>query len=341
MSPSHETPECFPCGFAVEWVRSCFESEWRLFFNRLDVKTRGRFYFVPEGTPFYPGQHYLESRDWTSDEREGFTLGEVEGARRKYSKGSLGLPHPPIRLLGSEGCLRSGESYPPVVPQRPLARGVDGRCWTDAGLPFPGDFYPDGGAEADGASPIYWGGESPPDPCDVPAWLVTLTGFSGSCASYNLQVLAEPESHCVWSGIAFIEFGESVVVRLEVADFGSGVVLQLYFETTKGFNSTFFYEAPIGTVGLNPGDVSPLSFVSKLVGTCNTSAATIDVEVPVSGTIVEGEGGFEMDGESEVISNVVVGQAGAEGNGGDTMSSILEHGDGGEGDGEATVSYGG
>jgi len=76
------TPHCTTCGYAVEWVRSCFISRWRLFRGRPDVLTVGRYQFTPGIPVHYPGWHNLGSRDWAAGDDPGdFPLGEWDGPR--------------------------------------------------------------------------------------------------------------------------------------------------------------------------------------------------------------------------------------------------------------------
>lgn len=62
---------------------------------------------MPEDTPYYPGAHYLGSRDWTSEEREGATMGEWEG-EQIWDKGEPPLVRPEIRLVGAPECIERG-----------------------------------------------------------------------------------------------------------------------------------------------------------------------------------------------------------------------------------------
>jgi Lipase (class 3) len=114
-------------------VRSCFRSRWRLFRNRPET-TAGQYVFCDDDTPVYPGAHNLWSRDWISDELDGFELGEVPDAKRSYSLGaSLGIAPAP-RLIGSADCIEHGETWPlAVVPV--LVGGFDARCPELTGTP--------------------------------------------------------------------------------------------------------------------------------------------------------------------------------------------------------------
>ncbi len=94
----------------MEWVRSCYASEWNLFPNLPGVLTPGRFVFTPDDIPCFPGETNLWSRDWTSDDERGEqTLGEPRDARRSYSYGSTPNPFPDAEVIGTEACLKNGE----------------------------------------------------------------------------------------------------------------------------------------------------------------------------------------------------------------------------------------
>lgn len=129
---------CSTCGYVVEWVRTCFFSDWRLIQGHPEILTRGGYVRRPAGTPHYAGWHNLGSRDWTSDERDVEpALGEYSGAR-SYSTGFLAVPAPPAGLVGSANCLAEGERFPlPVVPDFHLVAGFDSRCYTVAPDPGP------------------------------------------------------------------------------------------------------------------------------------------------------------------------------------------------------------
>lgn len=62
MTPRHSV-----CGYAVDWLRSCYSSEWRLG-DDSTILTPGRYVFAPENQPFYPGFHCFWARIWTTDD---------------------------------------------------------------------------------------------------------------------------------------------------------------------------------------------------------------------------------------------------------------------------------
>lgn len=101
--------------------------------------TRGRYYFAPPNTPHYPGFHNLGSADWDYDAwlpYEPPELGEDRSLRLGYSKGSLGVAHPPPNMVGNGNCISEGEATYPAV-SRPMTAGIDCRCWEQAGLVCP------------------------------------------------------------------------------------------------------------------------------------------------------------------------------------------------------------
>lgn len=123
----------------VEEVRSCYTGTWRLFKDRPDITTRGRYVFAPEGTGYFEDFHYFGSEIWTHDVYIPQTdppLGEIAIENRSYSSGLLGVPYPLGGSLGSNDCFSGGEIYPPTL-DRHLVAGLDCRCWTSAGQPCP------------------------------------------------------------------------------------------------------------------------------------------------------------------------------------------------------------
>lgn len=98
------------CGYAVEWVRSCKKSKWRL--TRGSDRLRpGFYYFSPAGTPFYPGFHLLGSRDWVSGDRNPFEeqpLGEWSGPTEWYD-GTPPIVLPLPVSVGDVDCIANGE----------------------------------------------------------------------------------------------------------------------------------------------------------------------------------------------------------------------------------------
>lgn len=129
------TPNCTTCGYAVEWLRNSFRSQFRLF-RGSDVVTPGRWVRCPPGTPAYTGFHWFWSRDWIKQESVPWPdLGELPGPVRKYDSGQPPGLYPPSVLLGSADCIQSGETPGSVSPG--IVDGFDARCWLEQALPPP------------------------------------------------------------------------------------------------------------------------------------------------------------------------------------------------------------
>ncbi len=120
-------------------MRRCFRSKFRLFRDRPDIITPGRWVRVPWDTPHYPGPHWYGSRDWTSDERDPWPeLGEVEGNVRLWDGGApAGALAPPV-LIGRPDCIEKGDRWPLPVLSRNFATGWDSRCYPRGSRPSPG-----------------------------------------------------------------------------------------------------------------------------------------------------------------------------------------------------------
>jgi len=180
-------PGCSVCGYAVEWVHSSFHGVWRLYRDRPDILTRGRYVFVPPETPHYPGLHNFWSADWTLDRKDKSPpspLGEDRALRNSYSKGGIEGPIAPPQLVGSRNCISGGATYPlPVIDRRSVG-GYDSRCWSLQGLTPPLYFEGTGGAEGDGQVVDYesWalegtgGAEVAGEVVDFESWALEGTG---------------------------------------------------------------------------------------------------------------------------------------------------------------------
>lgn len=121
----------------VEWRPRAYKSEWRLFRDDLTRTVKGRYYYVPAGTPAFPRPHYLSSRDWIPPrENPPLYLGEAIGVRHGRDNGALPFPLPPAIAVGGPSCVGlSGLTT--SLASLPLVGGIDPRCWTQAGLPVP------------------------------------------------------------------------------------------------------------------------------------------------------------------------------------------------------------
>lgn len=118
----------------MEWLRSCYGSQWRLWRNRPDILVPGRFAFAPEGTPHFEHWHNLGSRNWRANEPWWHPgLGEDDQAVQVWFGGKLAEPPPPARVVGSLDCLESGAVYPrELATIEEFAGGFPLRCWEPA-----------------------------------------------------------------------------------------------------------------------------------------------------------------------------------------------------------------
>jgi len=75
------------------------------------MPTLGQYYFAPEGTPFFPAEHYYGSRIWTTEERvwDGrVALGETDGNAHIYTRGQPPVNLPLARIVGNLDCIING-----------------------------------------------------------------------------------------------------------------------------------------------------------------------------------------------------------------------------------------
>lgn len=117
------------CGYAVDWVRSCYSSTWR-FPETGDRDVRGYYYFTREPVRFYPGWSYFGSRNWHQGDGTPWPeFGEKEGVRQQWRDGSFPVRQPDARIVGTPACIE-GLNVPMLhSPPVALIHGVDIRCW--------------------------------------------------------------------------------------------------------------------------------------------------------------------------------------------------------------------
>ena len=124
-------PACSPCGLAVEWGRSVFQSEWHLFADALHVKTPGQYYFAPKNTPFVAGVHHFGSAGWYDKNWQIIQgLGESLTAKRGKTKGLPPALLPQNEMIGTEECLENGELIANALPQDEIFNGFPLACFT-------------------------------------------------------------------------------------------------------------------------------------------------------------------------------------------------------------------
>lgn len=116
---------------AVEFLRSCYSSEWQLFRNSTQ-RTKGRYYFCDDATPFYPGFHNLASRDWNDKNwPHDVRLGEVVDAKHAYYRGDAPTVPPLNRSVGNAECIQLGDRVSEGVPSVDLIDGFAPACMID------------------------------------------------------------------------------------------------------------------------------------------------------------------------------------------------------------------
>lgn len=87
-----------PCGFGVDYLRSCYDCEMRFYTNAPDT-VRVRWYFVPSNTPINPFPNSFVSTNWDSDPKPQTELGEAIEYGRSWYNG-----RPPFLGRGDRPC---------------------------------------------------------------------------------------------------------------------------------------------------------------------------------------------------------------------------------------------
>lgn len=123
---------------AVDWLRSCYQSEWALWRDNPALMIRGRYYFSPPGTPFYAGQTLLGSRAWDDNYTAGYgddppglapILGESRTASHRWDSGAPPTAVPQAVPLGSLDCIASGDTTAESVPPADQIEGFPAGCF--------------------------------------------------------------------------------------------------------------------------------------------------------------------------------------------------------------------
>jgi len=124
-------PGCSACGYAVDFLRACYTSSRRLYKDRPDVVTVGRYWFAPPGTPHLPFPHIFGSLNWMRGEvTTSPPIGEVLEAPRPFFDGALLVQIPSAVVVGNPLCLTEGDQFPPpTIPGRQSIDGIDSRCY--------------------------------------------------------------------------------------------------------------------------------------------------------------------------------------------------------------------
>ena len=138
---SMEIPACSVCGYVVDFLRSCYVGNFRLFRDRPDVITRGRYYFSPIGTLPYPGFHLLGSQTWLDKNLDPVVpLGEVIGPTQ-WSNGAGPAKIIPSVRVGSKDCISNGEEYKNRISLPLTTDGVPSTCFAQTNRLSPDDEF--------------------------------------------------------------------------------------------------------------------------------------------------------------------------------------------------------
>jgi len=118
---------CSACGYAVDWLRSCYASVWNL---PGAGEVPGRYFWSAEGAPLYPDWHYIGSRNWHAGDGSPWPeFGELETAKQSWRNGALGQILPEAVNVGDGSCIGADLIGPILSPPIGLAMGVDRRCY--------------------------------------------------------------------------------------------------------------------------------------------------------------------------------------------------------------------
>lgn len=106
----------------MDYIRSCYKSNMRLYSDRPDVLTPGRWYFSPEGAKVIPFQHKFGSSSWLPNGRDdSVPLGEV-GARGAWTNGRCPPQFDGTHFCGQQSAWQNGILYAdrPGLPADPF-----------------------------------------------------------------------------------------------------------------------------------------------------------------------------------------------------------------------------
>lgn len=109
---------CSPCGYIVDFVRSCFASTWVLPTAGGQV-VDGEFIFADPLAPAFPKGHWYGSREWIKGhDVEDRRYGQVVDAPEQWTPGVGGFDVPPATLLDTPCCTE------PCDPGRKICGGA-------------------------------------------------------------------------------------------------------------------------------------------------------------------------------------------------------------------------
>lgn len=154
-------------------MRSCYRTKMR-FNPASDVETWVRWFFVPPGTAFIPFYTRFASGNYASGRLVWPGVGEVLEAPRQWVNGAPPAVFPAQQVCGTPAQWATGLA--PPDPMRVIPPGWVPDC---CGTVLP----------------------PPPDPCDINAWMIAPSGFTGVfCQQWEGHYTLErvPSEDCAW-----------------------------------------------------------------------------------------------------------------------------------------------
>ena len=113
----------------MDWLRSCYVSEW-LLFQDSNVPSVGRYYKSPPGTPFLEGFHNYGSKVWYDRNWQLVqSLGEKLTTKTKWDPGTPPALPPRNLLTGDSLCLVNGELIANAIDPAELIDGFPPTCF--------------------------------------------------------------------------------------------------------------------------------------------------------------------------------------------------------------------
>lgn len=108
---SGEPVGCSACGYAVDYLRSCYKGKW--LFPGHSEPVEGYFYFADDA-PVLSSPHWFGSRNWHKGDGSPWPHYGETRARHHWRDGSFAGQIPPARLVGTEAALAGDAPCPPV-----------------------------------------------------------------------------------------------------------------------------------------------------------------------------------------------------------------------------------
>jgi len=117
----------------VDWLRSCYESEWHLFADSPATKTGGRYYISPPKNPFVGTTHFYASRRWHETNYTKIqSLGEDLESQQAWFNGEPPAVKPNAIQVGSNTCFNFGDAIANALGDDDMREGFIGACFTPA-----------------------------------------------------------------------------------------------------------------------------------------------------------------------------------------------------------------